>query len=238
MADESKRYPLSARKLERLWQAGSTPASPGLVAAAVLAVTATLAALAGPTIARWMAGWVQDGLHAAAQPEAAAVYARALALRGGLLIAGIGALLLAAALVAQVSQAGSHASATPATPARREGGRLPWVDAWRIARAVLLTAMAGIVGAAAVRGVLGGIDEAFDPWKPMDTFIDLMRSMAWPLLIVLAAVAVLDAIAGRAAWTQRAWMTRREVEEEMRDTEGHPLTRERRDVVARRRRDG
>jgi flagellar biosynthesis protein FlhB len=237
VADETKRFPPSERKLARLWQAGSTSASPALVASAVLAAAAALIALAAPWIVRCLSAWVREGLLGAARPEAAAEFARSLALRGGLLTAAVGLLVLGVALVAQSAQFGRRATGAPATPASREGPTLPRIDTWRGARSVLMVALAAVVVSAALRGVLMGIGDAFDPREPARTFAALAHSVGWPLLVMLMAVAVLDAIAERTGWMRGAWMTRREVEEEMRDTEGHPLTRERRDVAGRRRRD-
>jgi len=236
VADEAKRYPPSERKLARLWQTGSTPASPALVAAAVLAVATVVAALAGPSLAGCMAGWVLESLQVAAHPEAAAQFARSLAVRGGLIAAGIVLPALAAALIVQSAQTGRRSIPGPATPAAREGQALPRIDAWRSARAVLMVGLAAVVVSATVRGVLMEIGGAFDLSDPARTFVMLARSVGGPLLVVLMGGAVLDALAERAGWMRGAWMTRREVEEEMRDTEGHPLTRERRGVAGRRRR--
>jgi flagellar biosynthesis protein FlhB len=111
------------------------------------------------------------------------------------------------------------------------------VSGWRAARAVLLTGLAAVGVTAAVRGVLVSISEVFDAGAPLGTMTTLAASVGWPLLIMLLAVAVLDAIADRVTWLRGASMTRREYEEEMRETQGHPLTRERRAVSARRRED-
>lgn len=236
MADETKRYPPSQRKLAALWQAGSTPASPALVGAAVIVAAALLGALGGPAMVRWMGTWVQEALRAAARPETAPGVARALAVRGALLAGAVSVLLLAAALIAQVAQCRRAESATAAAPGQRGGASGARVEAWRGGRAVLLIALAAVVVTACVRGGLTDIERVFEVERPVHTIAALTIPIALPLLAVLLAVAVLDALAGRAAWVRSAWMTRREVEEERRDTEGHPLTRERRGVTARRRR--
>lgn len=236
MADETKRYPPGERKLARLWQAGSTPASQALVGAAVIVTAGLLAALEGPGVVAWMSEWVRGSLRAAAQPDAALEVTRVIALRGGLLIAAIGALAFAGAVAAQIAQRGRRSEAVPAAPGGDRGG-LSRVDAWRGARGLLLAGLAAVVLTAAVRGVLMRIEVTFDPHRPLGTLGALAGSVGRQLLVVLIATAVLDAIAERAGWIRGAWMTRREVEDEMREAEGHPLTRERRAVVSRRRRD-
>ncbi len=244
VADDAKRHPPSERKLSRLWRAGSTPASPALVAGAVIAAIGLLAVFAGPAVAGRASGWIDGALRAAARPESAMSVLRGIAIEGGLVVATIGAVALAAALAAQVVQIGRRGEATSASVAARGEARPSPIDGWQGARALLLAALGGVVVAAAVRGVLlgiGGLSEfprsADLLQQPMITIGAILSAVVWPLLIVLMAVAALDAIAGRALWLRGARMTRSEVEEEMRDTEGHPLTRERRSVTARRRSD-
>ncbi len=237
MSDEAKRYPPSERKLARLWQAGATSASPALVAVAVIVTSGLLLALAGPTALGWMSGWIRTGLQAAGQPETALGAVRGIALRGGLMAAGVALIALATALAAQAAQMGSRDDATPSDSARRDRPRALQLDGWRIARAVMLTAVAGVVVAATLRAALVGVSDVFDLARPMEMFISPGRSVGGALLIVLIGVAVLDAIYERTVWLRGAWMTRREVEEETRETHGHPLTRERRSVASRRRTD-
>lgn len=233
MADEAKQYPASERKLARLWQAGSTPASPALAAVCALASGGALAALVGPHAATWMRGWVETGLLDAGRPEHALRAARALGLQGAAMAAAVGLVVLVAVLVVQLAQRGSRPGGPPVAPASTDGPAPPRAEPWRGARALLLVALAGLGVTAAVRGVLMGIADVFDPMRPLGTMMTLAASVGWPLLIMLVGVAVLDAVAGRIAWLRGAAMTRREVEEELRETEGHPLTRERRGTAAR-----
>ncbi len=237
MADDSKRYPPSERRLSRLRQAGSTPASPALVGAAVIVVAGLMATLAWPAMVRWTAAWLHQALHAAGRPETALTTARSIALRGGLAMGAIGIVALAVALAVQGAQRGKHTGGGSWPPRGRDATGARWIDGWRGARAVLVTALALVAVCAAVRGVLMGVDRMAEWASPAETLATVVMPVAWPLLIVLVAVAVLDAIGGRAVWLRRARMTRREVEEEMRQAEGHPLTRERRSVASRRRRD-
>lgn len=244
MADDAKRHPPSERKLSRLWRAGSTPASPALVAAAVIAAIGLLAAFAGPAVVDRVAGWVDVALTEAARPESALSVLRGIAIEAGLVAAVIGAVALGAAIAAQITQIGSRGGAASASLAARGEARSSMIDGWQGARALLLAALGGVAVAAAVRGVLLEIGRLSETprsaellQEPMTTIGAILPAVGWPLLIVLMAVAALDAIAGRALWLRGASMTRSEVEEEMRDTEGHPLTRERRSVTARRRSD-
>ena len=237
MADDSKRYPPSERRLSRLWRAGSTPASPALVGAAVIVATGLLVTLAAPVAAGWMSGWVHAALRAAGEPEAALAVAREIALLGGLLAAGVGIFALTAALVVQRMQVRGRAAGARLPPAGREYASLPRIDGRRLARALLLTGLAGVGVAAAVRGALIEVAASDELQGPAETLATVIGPIAWPLLLMLLGVAALDAIGERAAWLRDASMTRREVEEELREVEGHPLTRERRSVLARRRTD-
>lgn len=234
MAAEEKRYPPSERKLARLWAAGSSPANPALVGAAALPVLAALVLLGGEAIAGWIEGWVREALVAASEPATGIAMARVIALRGGLLIAAIGGALLAAALAVQAAQAGRRSTPAPSAPAGDTEHAAPRFEGWRAGRALLLAALAAVVVAAAVRAMLVEADALLDLQQPLEALAAIARSVGLPLAAVLIGVAVLDTILGRAAWVQEARMTRREVEEEMRETEGHPLTRDRRSVARRR----
>ena len=241
MSDEARRHPPSERKLARLRAAGSTPASPALVGAAVLVSAWLLLVVGGPAVGGWLGAWVREALRAAAEPaanaEAAPSVARALAFRGALVIAGASVLVLTSALLVQAAQSGPRSEAAPATVSAREGAGAPRADAWSRGRPLLLCALAAVVIGCTVRAALLGADGLLDTSRPLDAAWAMARSVGWPLVTVLVAVALLDALAGRAAWMSGAWMTRREVEEELRDTQGPPLTRQRRGAAARRRRD-
>jgi len=237
VSDEARRCPPSERKLARLRQAGSTPANPALVAAAVLAASGGLLVAGGAVAFGWMSEWVRASLQAAGDPQTALVVAKGVAFRGALIGGGIALVALVAALAVEAAQSGRRGEATPAAPGRRSLSLGPKIDGWRLGRAALLTAVSVVAVAATMRAVLMRAPGAFDLQRPTAVFVVLARSVAAPLLIMLIGVAVLDAIYERTAWTRGAWMTRREVEEEMRETEGHPLTRQRRSVLSRRRDD-
>ncbi len=233
MSDEAKRHPPSEPKLARLRAAGALPASPALVGVAVLLGAWLMAVAGGEAGVAWAQAWLREALQAAGDPENAAPLMRGITLRAGLLIGGTGAVLLTCALVAQIIQAGPRSDAAlPAGGSPSAGRASP--EAWRGARVLLLSALAGVAVAAAVRGALlsaeGLMGEA-----PLEAVRALARSLGWPLLAMLVAVAALEAFVDRAAWVRGAWMTRRELEEELRDTEGPPLTRERRSATLRRR---
>lgn len=237
MADEAKRHPPTERKLARLWEAGSTPASPALVGAAVLGTVALLLASGGDSLAAWLASWVREGVRAAAQPGDVVEVARSFAFRGGILISAILVPIATAALVVQIAQAGRRSTSGPSAPASREDLHGPRFQCRRLGRAVLLIAVAAVLTTATVRAVLFGADALLDLRRPAEALAGTARSVGLPLVVVLMAVGVLDALAERAAWMREAWMTRREVEEELRETEGHPLTRRRREIASGRRSD-
>ncbi|GEM_PF-5512681 len=235
MSDEARRHPPSERKLARLRAVGSVPASAGVVGAAVLAGAWVMALTGGDAAVAWLAAWLREALQAAERPEHALPLVRVLVLRVGLLACGIVAVLLACALLAQIVQAGPRSdAAAPRGSSRSTGWATP--EPWRGARVLLLSALAGVVVAAVARGALLSAERLICAQGPLEAAQVLGRSLGWPLLVVLVAVAALEAVLDRGVWVRGAWMTRREVEEELRDTEGPPLTRERRRETLRRHR--
>ena len=206
-------------------------------------VLPVLAALAG--VAVWLRvaqyGLTPDRVVAGAMAALALGYG--LAYAGSVLAGpGWGARIRRAnvgmALVAMAAQAGPRAAAGGGTvrppDASDDARRAPAVaDA---GRGTLLAGLALVTVAASLRAVLGRGEELAMGGDLMRTAADVARAIAWPVLAVLTGAAVLDAIARRVAWARAAWMSRRELEEELRETEGHPLARRRRAPERRRRR--
>jgi len=238
LADEIRSHPPTERRLARLWSEGITPAGPALVALATMAAGCALGATLWPLLAGGARGLIADGLALAARPEGALTGARVLALRGAAVGGALCALVLLVALVAMAAQAGPRAAAGGGTvrpPDASDGARrAPAVaDA---GRGTLLAGLALVTVAASLRAVLGRGEELAMGGDVVATAAQVAQAIAWPVLAVLTGAALLDAIARRVAWTRAAWMSRRELEEELRETEGHPLARRRRAPERRRRR--
>lgn len=228
MADEHRSHPPTERRLARLWSAGATPASRALVGVAVLATGWGLLMTLGPVAIDWCAELVRQGLSHGADPDAVPSAAGRLVLRAGLMIGVVSAIPLTVALLAQVVQRGPVPAGSAFTlPAERAGSSARSFDGLRAMRAILMAALAGAAVAAVVRGALAAAPDLLGTEDLGGAAIDLLAAIGWPLLLVLIGAALLDALLGRAAWRRGAWMTHRELEEELRESEGHPLNRER-----------
>ncbi len=238
MADEIRSHPPTERRLARLWREGITPASPALVAVATMAAAWVIGATLWPLLTSGARGLIADGLALAARPEGALEGARALALRGAATGAALCALVLLVAVLVMAGQAGPRASADGGTarpPGAPQQGASPTRATVDAARGTLLAALALVTVAASLRAVLECGEELAMGGDLIRSTADAAEVIAWPVAAVLAGAALLDAIARRLAWARSAWMSRRELEEELRETEGHPLARRRRAPERRRR---
>lgn len=234
MADEHRPHPPTERRLARLWSAGATSASPALVGAAVLAAAWLLALSIGPAAFGWCADLARQGLSHAAKPDAVESAVAQTVLRGALIIGVVSAILLAVALLAQLAQRGPVPSGSPsALPAERTSPAAAGFDGLRALRGILMVALAAAGVAAVVRVTLGAAPGLLEAGELPRAAGALAVSIGWPLLLVVVGAAALDALLGRAAWCRRAWMGHRELQEELRESEGHPLSRERRDRMRR-----
>lgn len=230
MADDIRPHPPTQRRLGRLWSAGITPASPALVALAPLAVAWAVVAMLGSILVEWAGDMVADALRLAAHPEAALAGIRVLVLRAALVTGGLSALIMVAAAAAQTVQGGPRSSIQSAAPTPPGvGQRLrPAFELAHIVCNLAVLVLAVVTLAAAVRAVLCRAGDLATVRTLPAAAADLASAIGWPVLALLAGVAVLDAIVRRAAWTRMAWMTHREMEDEVREAEGHRLTRQRR----------
>jgi flagellar biosynthesis protein FlhB len=220
--------------MARLWSEGATPASRALVGGAVVTTAWLLAFVAGPFALEWCTELVRSGFAAAASPACPQEVAAGLLLRGALPIAMIALTLLAVALLAQMIQRGPRPTGSHIDlAAGRHSSSRQGIDALQIMRAVLMLALAAAAVAGTVCAVVGFAPELLRAEELQPAVGGLVAEVAWPLLLVLVGAAILDAVIGRVAWRQVAWMSRCEVEHEVRQSEGHPLTRLRRDATMR-----
>lgn len=199
MADESRTYPPTERRLGELRRTGASSASPALVAFSVLAVAWLAAVTLRPMLVDGAVALVSQALRMASEPEAALSGCFALARRAGLAMAVTGISLLAPALALQILQRDPPGEPS-ASGAPRSSSR-PGVSSG-LTRFALLTSMAAVGVAAVAR-------------------------TGWALIGLLAFATLVDTLLRRREWVQVAWMSRREFEDELRATEGRSLTRER-----------
>lgn len=234
MADEQRSYPPSERRLSRLWAKGATPASGALVGVAVVAAAWLLALAAGPVALDWGAELVREGFAAAAAPGCPEEAAAGMLLRGLAVIAMVTLTLLSVALLAQTIQCGPKPAGTQIDlPEGRQSSTQQGIDALQIMRGILMVSLSVAAVAGTVHATVSAAPEMLRAADLRCAMSSLVAAVAWPLLLVLVGAAILDALLGRVAWRQVAWMTRRELEQESRESAGHPLNRKRRDATMR-----
>ncbi len=230
VSDDRRPHPPTERRLARLWAEGVSPASPALVGAAVLVVMMTLTRIFAPIGLSWCLRIARDGLDAAATPATASVVARQSALQGAMAISLITVVPLLVCLLAQTVQ---RRKASNEASVRTPGGgtQTPHqcsFDGLRLTRGILMVALVAAGVAAVIRGTLNAAPVLVHADSLFQAGGELLQAVGWPLLLMMVGVALLDALLGRIAWRRTAWMSRRELEEELRETEGHPSYRERR----------
>jgi len=241
VADEVRSHPPTARRLGRLWARGITPASPALVGALMLSVGALITALAWPWLVAQAGGALTGALAEASRRGGGCVdptlqpilgFARRALLGAWALVAGIGAALLVVAVVAHQVQLGPRGESVPATEdlpggatpgrARPPGAELGWLglSALLPLLAVLVAARAALAGGPAL--------PCADAARALAAAAALAKAVGAPLLAALLGFGLLDLLVRRAEFMAAASMSRRELEEELRMSEGHPLARQRR----------
>ncbi|MFQ6130604.1 MAG: EscU/YscU/HrcU family type III secretion system export apparatus switch protein [Armatimonadota bacterium] len=241
MFGEFRPYPPTARRREELRLAGDVPASPVLTAAVVLTaamlsvglVATRLMGLVGELMGRALTegvvGWDATGLG----DWLAATWSC------GRLTLLPGVVALIAACLAGAVQAGL----TWRSPL---AGRLPLARAARPRRpSGTAGALGGTLAVVACMCVAAGYlasgwrELLLDPTGGVRGLVrevePLVTGFLATLCAVLLAVGIADLLYRRWAHERRAWMTRGEYVEAMRDQEGHPLTLLRRERQRRRR---
>lgn len=223
MSDDLKRYPPTPRRLQKLREAGLSPASSAVTAVAMLLVV-TLAGLAlGPMLVHGLTRLLADDLQRAVRPAALAATDLRLLLAGrfavaGLIVVAAGAIVAAALLLAQAlqGQVRQHSSKQMYLPMMTRVGR----SRGRARPAFpVLPALVGVCAAVAmIAAWVRRLAEA-ESW-PGPEQLPQVGPVWWRWLAALGAVAVLHAAGTWLRHMSQAQMTRRELLEELRETEG------------------
>jgi len=229
MSDDIKRYPPTPRRLERLRQAGVSPASPAVTAVAVLASGTVLGALIGGKLVAWLQAVMAQDLQriGADVTQLPGLLAGRLA-QGGVVVIAISALGAGVAIAAQAAQGTfpQRSSKQMVLPMSTEGGigrrRTPTVMLWPF---LVGLGAAGVMLATWLR-----------EWAAPGASLASAGVLWLKWLAVLGGVAGLHAVAVRLRTLRRAEMSHREMLEERRETEGSWLKRRRVNQWLRRRR--
>ncbi len=230
MAADSRSYPPSQRRLARLWALGVTPASGALVAATALAAGAACCAIAWPSLVSWTQAAIIGTLHAATEIETGAdalALARGIFIGPGVIVAAIGAVVAVVAIAVHRVQLADRGDASAGAPASESGGQSsasPAQTGW-LALGAAVALVAAAVSARTALAHAGVLAAADDPAVMLAAWRAMAAAVAWPLLAALVGFGLLDMMMRGAAFTGAAWMSRREMEEELRLTRGPDVIR-------------
>lgn len=238
MADEIKSYPPTERKLATLRALGFIPTSRVLAGAVVIAVAWLGLVAAGPVLVQCSARALRGSFELAAGADEVGAAQQALSwlgLGGGAIAALAGTLCLAAAvMVTQAQAAGWGRSSGAPTGGSLPGGGVAapraGPDLVEAGWLVMIAAVAMVSVVLAGRGALTYAEELMcgGAGKVLEMSAGAVMEIGWRVVAALLAVGVLDYLMQRAAFLRVARMSRREMQDELRQTEGHPLTAERR----------
>jgi flagellar biosynthesis protein FlhB len=223
----------SPRKLKKARERGEAPQSSLATFVIVLAgVSAVLSMSAGSMIASWRA--LAVACWTPIDPEVA--MALAVDHLAGALVWPL-AIVVALGALGSFLQVGPIFSAAPIAPDVRRLWRPPWsIEAIGPRLAALVPAVAILVIGAwvlksALPGVLGRTD--LDAARALAIAITVIEAFVWRALVVLIACAAIAIFYARWRFYRGQRMTRREVDQERKETEGEPEARRRRAQIHR-----
>ncbi len=230
MAADTKSYPPSQRRLARLWAQGVTPASGALVAAAALAAGTACCAIAWPWFVGWTEAAIVGSLHAATEIQTggdAVALARGMLIGVGIIVGMLGAVVAVVAIAIHRAQLADRGDASAGAPAAENSGQSSASGAqtgWLALSGAVALAVTTLAARTALAhaAALAGSDE---PAAMISAWTATAAAVAWPLVAALAGFGLLDMMMRRAAFTSAAWMSRREMEEELRLVQGPDVVR-------------
>ncbi len=226
MAEELKRYPPTPRRLQKLKEAGWTPASAALTAVVILVGATVGLALGGPRLLAWLCQLLcADFQNALPSPEALLyLFSRHLILAGAfvfLIATGAGGL----AILAHKLQDNFllHLSNNVYLPMSLEIKKIPRTPRDRIALTALLIVsglvLGGLILAQGLQEIQRGLGSATGG-MPLQ-FLTQKLGLLWlRWLAILSGLAMFHALLVRIQYSRHAWMTHQELVEEQRETEG------------------
>lgn len=229
MAGDLRQYPPTARRLRRLQQAGLFPYSQVLTVALILLTTLITATLAGSVLLESLQNLMRGTLGQARLNMSAESLDHSTLLPLGLLVAGwLLVIWVVAVLVAGLQRGFTGSSGGPRL--------LPWGQAVSFGPrprsrdlAWELIVAAAIVGGAAL--IIFGNVRALATVPPAHPtpLLNWVRHIAlgfgWRFAALLVGLGLCDYLYQRAVFGQLAAMTRQELEDEIRETEGPWLAR-------------
>lgn len=237
MADQDaqdRNLPASAKKIERSRAEGQVPRSRDLGHFAMMAVGGGLLAALSPQAVDWLQQLLVSSLRFDAQqlatPGIMTTRLADLALRGLLVILGVGLTLAAVAIAANLALGGWNWTFKPLAPKFSNINPLTgfarlfqWAHLGQALKACLLALVLGVVGAMVLKDRVAtyiGIMSAPLPAAIAYAGQQLMGGLAL-LGIALALFAVIDVPLQYQLYLRRLRMSREEVKQEMKEIEGN-----------------
>jgi flagellar biosynthesis protein FlhB len=210
VSDDARKHPPTARRLERLRQAGEAPQSAAVAGVVALGAATGLGLLWGPTLTRVLGQTLAEGLRqTATEPSLSDLLGRRLLLAGTVVL-GLAVALALVATVAQALQTGGVLRPP------RLIGRSQVLQSDPVAALLALLALggAGVIVAQVLQRYA-----AAKTWAELDSPATV--GAGWlRQLCLLGGLAVLHLLWQRARHQRRAMMTDRERREEQRETQG------------------
>jgi flagellar biosynthesis protein FlhB len=240
-SDELKRHPPTARRLERLRQAGDLPQSPVLTGVAAVAVATAVVALGGSRLLGLLGATLAQDLQRAGVMETGPETLREL-LTGHLaqalgLVMFIGGIAAATMTLAHLLQTGFQP--------RGAGGAYRPAVLWEVGGQTgprrgserrTVEVVIGLAGIALLLKLLADQMAGAGTWGEAGQ-AGLVEALWLRWLVVLGALGVVHWMRVRGRYWRRAAMSDRELREESREVEGPPLDRRRRASVRQKVRD-
>ena len=229
MSGELRQYPPTARRLSRLRQAGIFPRSQVLTTAAVLGVLLVVIAVLSPRLLSILAHPFSELLSSAGSVASGEALTLQPVLPVGIMAAGLLVLIWLTALGVSALQRGT-------SPGGEAPGRVPFGGpevsfrrsrvadlAWEL----VVSAVILFGGAIIIYGQLTALANlpTSDPSALGGALQGVIWAFAWRLGLLMVGLGLCDYLYQRAIFSQAAAMTRYELQQEVRETEGPWLVR-------------
>lgn len=210
MSDQTRKHPPTARRLERLQQAGEAPHSTAVAGVVALGAATGLGVLWGPRLTRALGALLAESVRqAGTEPALPELFARRL-LQGGAIVFGLAVALALLAAVVRAAQTGT------ALRKLRFTGRSQVLQS---DPAAALLALLALGGAAVIVVTVLQRYAAAATWAELGSLATVGAGWVRQLCL-LGGLAVLHLLWGRARHQRRAMMTDQELRDEQRETHG------------------
>ena len=232
MADDLRQYPPTSRRLRKLHEAGMFPYSRVLTTAVVFLSALAAVAFVGPLLLEALSKLLRAALIQARPTTALGKLDNSALIVAASAIAGLLLLIWGlAVLTAGLQRAGSGSpGSAPHLPSGKQALGLSRPQSLDLAWELTLSATI-LGGAGLIMAQMWGQIVSAPPDQSAELIVWLRQvglGFGWRFAVLLAGLGLCDYLYQRAIFSRAASMTRRELEEDIRETEGPWLVRWRR----------